>query len=198
MILPAWTPLSLVGTFAALLIGHSFWTWKRFEKNPFSFGRGGSLNDFMGRVFGMTFIGTLSFLVLRAIWPSIDQEVGEIRFLARSWIEMAGLVVAAASFLWTAIAEFQMGALWRIGIPSESAQGLISSGLFSVSRNPVFLGMLGFALGLLFLVPTILTLSALVVLWICFNVQVRLEEAYLQRMLGAEYADYCSRVRRWL
>ena len=198
MNIPNWIPLSLIAAFAVVFVGRSIWVWMRVKKSPFSFGRSDSLNDFMGIIFRITFIGAVLFLIFRTIWPSIDQEVGEIRLLAQSWIEAVGLLIIVASLLWAAIAEFQMGAFWRIGIPTEPAEGLVSSGLFSVSRNPVFLGMLGMAIGLFLAIPTAVTFSALAVFWLCFSVQIRLEEAYLQRTLGAEYADFCSRVRRWL
>jgi protein-S-isoprenylcysteine O-methyltransferase Ste14 len=82
--------------------------------------------------------------------------------------------------------------------PWSEASAIVESGAYKRTRNPMYLGMalimMGAAMllatrGGLLMVPVALMLADLFV--------VRREEAYLTRRFGAEYRDYCRRVRRW-
>jgi protein-S-isoprenylcysteine O-methyltransferase Ste14 len=95
--------------------------------------------------------------------------------------------------------------LWLFGrhqtglLPGQATRALIEEGPFRVSRNPLYVGLLGLYLGLAFLAPTFWGLvlfpaAALLVLWGA----IRPEERYLQLRFGAQYDDYARRVRRWL
>jgi protein-S-isoprenylcysteine O-methyltransferase Ste14 len=91
-----------------------------------------------------------------------------------------------------------MGASWRIGIDSAHNTTLVQTGVFSISRNPIFLGITFTLFGLLFVIPNAITLLVVVLGVVLVNIQVRLEEEYLKTTHGEEYAGYARRVRRWL
>ena len=91
-----------------------------------------------------------------------------------------------------------MSKSWRIGIDATEKTELVTTGLFSYSRNPIFLGMLLSLLGLLLIVPDAFTLMFFVVGFILMDVQIRLEEEYLQRMHGSAYSNYKEKTRRWI
>jgi protein-S-isoprenylcysteine O-methyltransferase Ste14 len=74
----------------------------------------------------------------------------------------------------------------------------VSTGLFGVSRNPIFLGMMGTLLGLLLVLPNALTLTIFALGFALMQIQVRLEEEFLRRSQEGEYEEYANRVRRWL
>ena len=95
-------------------------------------------------------------------------------------------------------AQIQMGDSWRIGIDEESKSTLVQHGLFGVSRNPIFLGMLIMLVGLLLLLPTAATLTVTVLGFVLIHVQVRLEEAFLTEKYGEDYRKYQMSVRRWI
>lgn len=103
----------------------------------------------------------------------------------------------AAAIAWTGYAQFAMGSSWRIGIP-EKATALRTAGPFAISRNPIFLGMLAFVAGLTIWSPSAVTLSFLAATYISLEVQIRSEEAFLERAHGQAYRDYRARVRRWI
>lgn len=79
------------------------------------------------------------------------------------------------------------------------AKLLVTRGIYALSRNPIYLGMTllysglalisGSAWCLIFLIPVLLVME--------FGV-IRREEKYLQRKFTTAYADYKTRVRRWL
>ncbi|MCC5991051.1 MAG: isoprenylcysteine carboxylmethyltransferase family protein [Rhodobacteraceae bacterium] len=84
-------------------------------------------------------------------------------------------------------------------LPGTPTTRLVMTAPFSFSRNPNYLGALTTGLGgaLLVNAPWLivagLVAGAILQVWM-----IRPEEVYLRSRFGAEYADYCRRVRRWL
>lgn len=72
-----------------------------------------------------------------------------------------GWVLLGGSLVWLLVAQVQMGASWRVGINSERYTELLQHGLFSISRNPIFLAMRLNLLGLLVVFPAAATLVLL-------------------------------------
>lgn len=84
-------------------------------------------------------------------------------------------------------------------LPGQPTQAMIEEGPYSVSRNPLYVGLLALYLGLALLAPTfwglvLLPAAVLLVLWGAIVP----EERYLHERFGATYEDYTRRVRRRL
>ena len=81
----------------------------------------------------------------------------------------------------------------------EEPKGLVSTGLYRFSRNPMYVGVLMAIIG-----RAIVAASSPVALYGCavfafFHATVVfLEEPHLRRTLGRAYDQYCERVPRWL
>ena len=83
--------------------------------------------------------------------------------------------------------------------PYKTSTTIVRSGAYRFTRNPMYLGMIGFlaALGLIFSVDWALISTP--VLWAVFHWGVVLrEEAYLTQKFGTEYAAFLVQTRRWL
>ena len=112
-----------------------------------------------------------------------------------------GATVATAG-LGIALVAAAIGLFRRTGQdpkPWESTPEIISTGIYRVTRNPMYVGMallqasigIGFANGwIVALVPPVLV--------VIYTIAIRHEEAYLERKFGAAYLDYKRSVRRWL
>jgi protein-S-isoprenylcysteine O-methyltransferase Ste14 len=71
-------------------------------------------------------------------------------------------------------------------------------GLFQFSRNPMYLGVYATILaGVLYTLNPLVLLAGVFVVAVHHRI-VLAEEQHLQKTFGAEYADYCRRVRRYL
>lgn len=83
--------------------------------------------------------------------------------------------------------------------PWQSTTAIVTSGVYRVTRNPMYVGMaLAYAaLALAFGSPLALALLPPAVLVIHFGVILR-EERYLERKFRGDYLAYKARVRRWL
>ncbi len=84
-------------------------------------------------------------------------------------------------------------------IPDATPEVLISSGPFRFSRNPIYLGMLTFLVGVAFLMSS---LSAIIISFV-FGVIINFtwishEEKKLKELFSEDWETYSSKVRRWI
>ncbi|MGY5884368.1 methyltransferase family protein [Modestobacter lacusdianchii] len=112
---------------------------------------------------------------------------------------VTGLVIALIGFAGVLAAQSGMGASWRIGVDETELTGLVTAGAFAVARNPVFTAMLAAQTGVTLMVPTPVSIAALLCLLAAVELQVRLiEEPHLAHAHGADYHRYAARVGRFL
>lgn len=84
-------------------------------------------------------------------------------------------------------------------VPSRRASHLITSGVYRLSRNPIYLGFASMYLGAALRYDLAWTLPLLlVVLWIMNRYVIAREEEHLTAVFGDDYRSYCRRVRRWI
>lgn len=78
------------------------------------------------------------------------------------------------------------------------ADSLVTEGIFSLCRNPLYVGNILMVLGFLVIFHNPWTyLIGTVVALVSYKAIVTAEEAYLLRKFGAEYQTYCDNVPRW-
>lgn len=185
--------------FVGLSMGwRSYVVWRRTGINPYRLGSSNSPHDFIGRMFRLVMSGLAVIVVLFAFWPAAYRAL-ELVGLARSTsMASVGGALLGISLVWVLVAQAQMGAAWRIGIDQETRTELVRTGVFRISRNPIFLGMRLSALGLFLVLPNALSLLLLALGDVLIQIQVRMEEEHLRGLHGEAYEDYCRQVRRWL
>jgi protein-S-isoprenylcysteine O-methyltransferase Ste14 len=147
---------------------------------------------------GVLFIGGTAIAVASVILVQAD-ELEPIDALDVDGLHAAGIVIAALGILVVFGAQLGMGESWRIGVSDDQGTELITSGWFSLCRNPIYSAMIVGWAGFALMVPTWLGIAAVVVVAIGLELQVRfVEEPYLLRSHGGEYRAYASRVGRFL
>ena len=83
-------------------------------------------------------------------------------------------------------------------LPFKPASALVTSGILGWTRNPMYLGMAIFYVGLAVLLDSLAALILLPLVLVIVQTQViAREEAYLERAFGDEYRAYKTRVGRW-
>tara|TARA_Y100000768_G_scaffold44659_1_gene29171 strand:- start:6970 stop:7407 length:438 start_codon:yes stop_codon:yes gene_type:complete len=84
-------------------------------------------------------------------------------------------------------------------IPDGEPEKLVTSGPFSFSRNPIYLGMAGVLLAIAFLLQS---LSALLIpilfISIIQNTWIPHEEKKLAEIFGEEWQTYSEKTKKWL
>ncbi len=192
--LPAYFCIYIVSAF----VFRSYRTWKRTGINPVTYKGSDSAHDFIGRVFKLVFLVVVFVVFVYSVIPFAYIYTAPIHWLEYGWLRWAGIALLLLSLTWTVVAQSQMGEAWRIGIDSEHRTPLVQKGVFGVSRNPIFLGVMITLLGLFLTIPNALTLLALGLGVVTIGAQVRLEEEHLSKLHPGEYAIYRERVRRWI
>lgn len=109
------------------------------------------------------------------------------------------VLIVALGVIATAVATFRRLQTTVNPLQPKSASALATSGIFSYSRNPMYLGMLLILIALSVytgaLASVLLLPSFVAYIWI---MQIAPEEQAMSELFGDEFSDYCHRVRRWL
>ena len=146
-------------------------------------------------------VGFAGAIVLGFSAPVLDllDVVDPIDGLDGHGAHVGGAILAIAGIAGTLVAQMAMGESWRIGVDPQERTRLVTGGPFALVRNPIFSAMLPTALGLTLLVPSWVAILGLLGLAVALEVQVRVvEEPYLLRTHGHEYASYARRVGRFV
>lgn len=166
--------------------------------NPVVFGKTESAHDYIGMVMkiltALLAVSVLSF----SLSPHVYQWLVPIHYLEMLELKWVGLILMHLALGWIIIAQQQMSTSWRIGIDELRTTNLVTRGLFRYSRNPIFLGMLMSIAGLFLVLPNALSLLATLTTYFIIQIQIRLEEEFLERKYGSHYIAYKNRVRRLL
>jgi protein-S-isoprenylcysteine O-methyltransferase Ste14 len=142
---------------------------------------------------------TSKYLIV-AVWVTMVLDAWGIGFgVAEAprplgWVAL-GLWVAGFLLLFSG--RFGLGESFRLGSPRE-ATAFKANGLFSVSRNPMYVGVYATLLAAVLrtLNPAVLVVAVFVAA--VHHRIVLAEEGHLRTVFGDEYATYCRRVRRYL
>jgi len=81
---------------------------------------------------------------------------------------------------------------------SNPPERLVTSGIYSVSRNPMYLGHLIFLSGLTLVTRSPYAAAVTVALVWWFDRRVQHDEKQVEQLFGDEYRRYAARVPRWL
>lgn len=84
-------------------------------------------------------------------------------------------------------------------MPGEPSTALVQEGLFAVTRNPIYVGLILMYFGLSLVLTSVWMLILLVpAVLILHHGVVKREEEYLSWKFGESYQQYVDRVPRWL
>lgn len=99
----------------------------------------------------------------------------------------------------TAIRRFNSAETTVNPLRPHEASSLVDAGIFSRTRNPMYLGLLLVLSGWVIWLQSFGNLLVLVLFVLYINeLQIKPEEAALRKLFGQAYVDYCKRVRRWV
>ena len=187
-----------VAFFLLAFVIRSVLVYRNTGINPLVLRRTQDAYGYVGTAFKVLMLVCAAVVTLLDFVPHAANWLGVIAPLEITSIKGLGWFCLVVSLLWMLIAQAQMGASWRIGIDSANRTELVSKGLFSISRNPIFLSTRVALLGFFLVAPNAATLALLAAAEVIIQVQVRLEENHLLGLHGSAYEQYFSKVPRWL
>ncbi len=139
-------------------------------------------------------------LMIAALMWLLNRYIPGAQLISAPWNKAGLLVILVAimSDFWS-IRLFLKKHTTANPMKPQNTTGLITTGLYKISRNPMYMGLLtvlaGYAIYLGSLTPF---LGLPVYYFIVTEMQIKPEEAILEDKFGQEYLDYKSKVRRWL
>ncbi len=81
----------------------------------------------------------------------------------------------------------------------EKASSVVTTGIYRLTRNPMYLGFLLMLLAFVFKLANPITLTMLpLFVWYMNHFQIMPEEQALMELFGVEYKKYLAQVRRWV
>jgi protein-S-isoprenylcysteine O-methyltransferase Ste14 len=112
-----------------------------------------------------------------------------------SWF---GVLLCVVGLLLLLLTLVSFGTSFRVGIDEDRPDKLVTTGVFALSRNPIYVAFGLVLLGQFLLFSNWILLVYLVAgVWL-FHRQVLREEAFLRTHYGQEFVEYCKRVRRYV
>jgi len=115
--------------------------------------------------------------------------------------------VGALGYFWTVISFLIQGkgtpAIWFTKqlsfLIGEEPSKEVTTGLYRYSRNPMYISVFIFILGLGIFRENFFILAYAIVVFILFHLAVIfIEEPHLRKKFGASYKEYSGKTRRWI
>ena len=142
-------------------------------------------------VFGVPFLIGIAFHI---IFPfSIPQGTLRLALIP------IGIVLIIIGIYLIVLARREFARYSQPTDPGQPTSRVITSGVFSISRNPLYLGAVFIFLGIALTTNILWTLFTLLIsILVCHYVLIIPEEKYLTAKFGKAYQDYTGIVHRWL
>jgi protein-S-isoprenylcysteine O-methyltransferase Ste14 len=173
-------------------------TIRQTRINPIIFGKIDNASDYIGFITNVLIVLLFAAVLTFSFSEKIHSYLVPISYLQTKPLTIIGLALIHIALVWISIAQYQMSNSWRIGIDEENKTKLVTDGVFSISRNLIFLGMIISVLGLFFIVPNALTFFLTITTYIVIQIQIRLEEEFLQKQHTHDYVNYKLKTKRLL
>ena len=148
------------------------------------------------------FVKFIEITLKIATYLIIAIEVVSIIFYASSVndaLRIIGLIILALGVIAFTVSVLQMKDNWRAGVQREEKTELVTTGIYSISRNPAFLGFDLMYIGIMIAFFNWYLCIATCLVMVLFHLQiVNVEEEFLVEAFGDEYIKYRKKVCRYL
>lgn len=105
----------------------------------------------------------------------------------------AGFAIAVAGVI-----SFRLAKTTVNPLKPETTTSLVTSGIFGVTRNPMYLGLILALVAWAVYLASPVTLIGPVLFWLYITrFQIIPEERAMAKLFGSGYTDYTAKVRRW-
>lgn len=138
-------------------------------------------------------------LIAAAMW--VGATVGPHLMLSDGlrYTVTISLVLMGLVFESTAVLAFRSHRTTVNPMSPERTRSVVTTGVYRISRNPMYVGMSCMLLGLAVYLTSLLSAFG-PVMFVCYitHFQIKPEERVLTRLFGDDYLQYLEKVRRWV
>ncbi|WP_372892497.1 methyltransferase family protein [Rhodosalinus sp.] len=116
-----------------------------------------------------------------------------------AWADLAGGLLVGGGLVLIALAAAEFRRARTTIVPHQDASALVTGGIYSRTRNPIYLADLMILAGMILYWDAVLALVLVpLLLWVLERRFVIPEENRLRRSFRADFARYAQKVRRWI
>jgi protein-S-isoprenylcysteine O-methyltransferase Ste14 len=127
-------------------------------------------------------------------WPTVIRS----QLFLSTALAWAGVALCGLALILMGVTLVSFGTSFRVGIDTERPDALVTSGIFALTRNPIYVAFGMILLGEFLILPHWIPMLYVIAGIALFHRQVLREEAYLGSHYGQEYRAYVERVHRYL
>jgi protein-S-isoprenylcysteine O-methyltransferase Ste14 len=137
------------------------------------------------------------FVVITALDVNFPQIITKY-LLNIFWLKYIGILLCYIGLIIFLLALISFGKAWRIGIDQQNSNDLITGGIFKYTRNPIFLFMDIYFMGIALIYPNIIFVVITFCMIIGIHLQIIREEQFLLNKFGEKYMEYKKQTRRYI
>lgn len=122
----------------------------------------------------------------------------DMQLISSPLAKVIGVGLSSLGLVVFAMAYVSFGDSWRVGFDEKSPGALVTTGVFSFTRNPIYLCLDLWFIGTFLINGTLIFLIFAVLAVAAMHWQIRQEETFLANLYGQPYRDYCARTGRYM
>jgi protein-S-isoprenylcysteine O-methyltransferase Ste14 len=194
--------IASVAVFLLLFVGRA--SYSRFIRNinPIAIGRGGR-KGFLLAVELVAVIGLICWIieVLRYALHSslrIYPALLDSQLVSSLAVKSIGVALVTLSLVLFGLAFVSFGDSWRVGFDVRTPGALVTKGVFTASRNPIYVCLDLWFIGIFLINGTLIFLIFALLAVAFLHWQILQEEEFLLRLYGQPYQSYCAKTGRYL
>ena len=113
-------------------------------------------------------------------------------------VSLIGCAVVTFGLVVFLLAFISFGDSWRIGFDTRTPGGLVTTGIFAYTRNPIYVGMILWFLGIFLINRNLVFLIFLLLAIAAIHWQILQEESFLKKLYARPYEEYLQTTARYL
>lgn len=168
------------------------------DDNYFGAKASSELQKFIGKTFYVVLIYYGLTVVYLITGFNFWGLISNISIIDSPLINSIGFVLGIIFLMLMTLARLNLGGSWRVGLDNDTKDELITEGFYQYMRNPYYTFLLSFQFSIILVSPSAITIFAFVHSYLLLNLQVREEEAFLQKRYGKDYIEYKGSVKRFI
>lgn len=114
------------------------------------------------------------------------------------WMKVAGVFLTVGGLTIFVLSLVSFGNSWRVGIDNRNPGNLVTTGIFSITRNPIFVFLDLYLLGTWLIYANLFFGMAAALTAIGIHWQILQEEKFLLAQYGERYREYMKAVGRYV
>ncbi len=192
-----WIEITSTGIFLIMFLGKTIYLRRKAGLNAIVLRPQKGIN---GSIFGIAsvilvniWIAFMLFYLLNATFRTWLNPF-YIAIMDVVWIRICGLMLLIIAFIFFISAQIALGNSWRLGIDRQHPGKLVTGGVYSISRHPIYLFFNIYFFSIFLLNSNIVFLIFTVFISIILHLQILFEEKYMTDLYGMLYKKYKAEV----